>query len=103
MAHCLDATQPQEGVMVDQEEFSTVIWELVRALQLWGRVRMGRAEEGGQGNWSMALGMGSVLSWCFSVCLEQTELINNSRGTDKPLNMAPEGTSKDAAGWSRTS
>lgn len=40
MSHCLDTTHAQEGVMVDQEEFSTVIWELVRALQLWGRVKL---------------------------------------------------------------
>lgn len=64
----------------------------------WGRVRLGRAGEASRAagaSMAVASGMGSTLSWCCSTCPERTELINKSRGTDKPPSMALGENSKD--------
>lgn len=78
-----------------------MIAELARVSQPHGRVRLGRAGEADRAagaSAAMASGMGCTLSWCCSACPEQTELINKSRGMDKPPSVAPEGKSKDSVG-----
>ena len=68
-----------------------MIPELARVPQPWGRMRLGRAGEAGRAAGASAAvvsGIGCALPWCCSACQEHTELINKSRGMDKPPVMA---------------